>query len=154
MTPQPAVPVPPVFSQEPTEGGTRRLFKSHMLSTNYTFPDGKTMPFINGRLSTNIASYISHLEEEIKKGHPSIFSDPNEQTVPDYGDDPLAALRAKIIAEEIAKGNIAMNPDRDMGSYVGDKLNMASSKTVAAAMAGSVAGAGPSGAQLMNIKVK
>lgn len=96
---------------------TLNVFQATMPSVNYVFGSGKVAVFIQGFYRTAVQWEIEELEREIANGHPHIHRPAKEEdrVVESALLDPMAALRAKIIAEYKAAELAATNPDRDMG---------------------------------------
>lgn len=112
-----------------------RVYKATFNSLNYLFKNGKPAIFVSGRFCTDVESEIKELDEEIAQKHPHIFIDSNEREVDSTALDPMANLRATIIAEYLAK-EAAKDPNQDMGNYAAGKLVPANSKDVAVATLG------------------
>ena len=131
---------------------TLTVFKSSLPSINYIFKNGKPAIFINGAFRTDVDWEIGELTNEVKLGHPHIYIDKNEVTVDSAMLDPMAQLRARIIAEEAEKIRAAAgNPDRDMGTSEQQKLNVGTTRDIAEAAVG---GSGTSlAARLVNLQV-
>lgn len=90
------------------------LFKSAVQSCKYIFKDGSTAIFVRGRYATDDADKIAELKAEVKAKHPTIYIDPKEAVTSAVHQDPIAALRAKIIAEYEAEQ--AAKKGTDFGS--------------------------------------
>lgn len=124
-------PTPSSTSQE----NTRRLFKSTISSCKYFFKNGKAAVFRMGTYITEDAAEIAELDAEIKAGHPNIYVDKNEVFAAVDRDDPIAALRKRIAAEErakvLAEMAAATDPSRDLGTSEQGKLNPASTSDIA-----------------------
>lgn len=129
-----------------------QVFKSSIASVKYIFKNGKEAHFINGKFLTDIEDEIKQLRDEITSGHPHIYVDAKETEI-DTEADPLAALKEKLreqLLQEIAeKQAAALDPNNDMGN-TGDavkdkltamKLNVATTRSIASAAAGSASGA-------------
>ena len=79
------------------------LFKSSIPSCRTIMPNGKYIHFVEGTYATKDAEEIKYLEGEIAAKHPHIYVDSKEASISKQAyEDPMAALRAKIIAEHIA----------------------------------------------------
>ncbi len=144
----------------------KSVFLATMNSCKYIFLSGKEANFINGVYYTDVVSEIKELENEIFAGHPHISQSPDlaKRTIDTDTFDPLAAIKAKGVAEYLAAQAAAAadpvtqlqppanqldvtEPKRDMGNTMSldslkAKLNTANSDTVGAAMAGSSSNAG------------
>lgn len=92
-----------------------RIFKCSILDCKYYTRKGKEIGFVGGKYITDNEDEVKELEAEIKEGHPHIYIDAKDKEISaEDVADPMAALRAKIIAEyeankqkeaeEIAKG--------------------------------------------------
>jgi hypothetical protein len=114
-----------------------RLFKSSMPMNSYIFPNGRIARFVNGRFLTNVVEEIEHLEEQIQiHQNPYIYVDKEELVADPKLEDPMEALRAKIIAEYLAVEAKATNPKNDAGNYSPGRLTPQSSTDTAATAAG------------------
>ena len=127
------------------------VFKSNIQSINYIFPWGTTAAFQFGTYRTEDVREIDHLSAEVKLKHPHIYIDDEEKTIDSALVDPVAALRARIIAEYEASRAVAEDPARDMGASDQSAVKPSNSRDVAVAMAG---GSGGAGASLINLKHK
>lgn len=136
----PVVPVPLVQMDRSQKVTKYALFKCLAFpSCRYIFPDGKAATFVQGRYLTNIESEIRHLEAEVERGS-SISIDPNERVV-DSLDDPMEALRKKIIADYLAQQERALDAQANVSESEEGKLNVANTATLGA-MAARSDGAG------------
>lgn len=119
-----------------------KLFKSRGLrSFNMFTAAGRPIIFVNGMFQTADTELSDYLENEIKKGHPDIYVDPNEPTFDPVKYDPRAALRREIMLELEREGLLraAGDPNRDMGSSNQGVLKPTSTTDIAPV----AAGAGP-----------
>ena len=121
----------------------KKVFKVSLPSVNYVFRNGKPASFVGGKYLTDIPDEIAELEDEISKGHPLIFVDPNELEMDEKYLDPMVGLREKIIAEFLENQAKANDPTNDMGTSTQGSVIPANSQDVA------VAAAGGSGATLV-----
>lgn len=112
------------------------VFKATLPSINYIFRNGKPAIFVQGKYSTSVEAEIDELKDEIAKGHPHIYVDPEEAEIDSSLVDPLSALRAKIEAEIRAKMAAATNPENDMGKTTQEPLKPASSQDIQEAAGG------------------
>lgn len=117
------------------------LFKSPMRSWKFFMPDGKALIFANHEFSTSDEGEIAYLQYEIKRGHPSIYVDPNEPFVTAEKLDPIAGLRKRIAEEERARILEEMrlasgDPNRDMGTSEQERLRPGSTTDIAAVTIG------------------
>ena len=97
---------------------TLNVFQATMPSVNYIFGNGKPAIFVQGFYRTNVQWEIEEFDREIANGHPHIHrpSKKEDQVIESEMLDPMAALRAKIIADYKAQEAAAINPSRDMGT--------------------------------------
>jgi hypothetical protein len=95
---------------------TLHQFKSTYPHINYIFKNGKQAIFVNGVYRTDVQWEIDELMHEISLGHPHIAVDAEAPTIDSEMIDPMNALRAKIIAEFLAKEAKATDPNNDMGN--------------------------------------
>ena len=129
-----------------------RVFKATMPSVSVIFGDGTQAIFVGGVYRTDNESHIATLESEIKKCHPHLFIDPAEKEIDSTMVDPMAQLRAKIIAEYLAAEANATDPTNDMGTTEQTKLKPANTVDIAQAAAN---GSGAQlSAQLTNLMAK
>lgn len=120
---------------------TLNVYKSRIPSVNYSFKDGHTAPFNAGVFRTSNANEIAELDAEIKNGHPHLYVDPAEATVASNMVDPMAQLRARIIAEYKASEAAAIDPTNDMGNTNQEQVKPASTADIASGAAGGDGGA-------------
>lgn len=117
-----------------------RVFKTTMSSNKFIFKSGKTAGFVNGRYMTSNPQEIKELEEEIlEHQNPYFYIDKNEKEITsEQAADPMAALRAKIIADYLAtqQGKEPVVPQKDFGSTQTAPVIPVSSKGVASIAAG------------------
>jgi len=113
-----------------------RVYKATLPSVNYIFRNGKPAIFVQGKFATGVADEIAELDDEIAKGHPIIYVDAAEREIDSEAVDPLAALRAKIIAEYKASEAAAIDPTNDMGTSTQGALTPASTADIAVAAEG------------------
>ena len=111
-----------------------RVFRSNVQSVKYVFKNGKVAAFMQGKYTTDIKYEIDELDEEIAAGHPN-FSANKEEVVELI--EPMEVLRSRFIAEYIANQKSATSGTNDAGNSEFVKLNVATSDTVKAGMAGS-----------------
>lgn len=129
----------PVNTQK--ESAVKKVFKSHTKFGKYIFKNGKEAPFVAGRYITDIKSEIEELEHEVSLSHPIIFIDANEKEVDASKLDPVEEIKRKAIAEFIVSQAAANSKTNDRGNYTQERLNVASSSTIAEGAAGSDSGA-------------
>ena len=114
---------------------TLRVYKSTVPSIVYICKNGKPCNFIQGVYRTDVETEIAELDTEIALGHPQLFIDAKEREIDSAMVDPVAALRASIIADYLATQAKATDPEHDMGSYEAGQVVPASTKDIAAAIA-------------------
>ena len=101
----------------------QRAFKASLPGLNYVFKNGDIAQFIVrdnngvGLYHTDDHEKIVELEQEVKKGNPYIFIDPNEKEVDIEALTPLARLKKQLRAEILAGGRAKTNPANNMGVY-------------------------------------
>lgn len=134
-------------------GKLLRVFKTTMQSMSTILPNGKPVPFINGRYCTDVEYDIAHLDAAVTGGHPHIYIDPQDFEIDAGLVDPQEALREKIIQEYLASQAAAIDPNRDMGQTDQNlKLNVGNSANIADAASG---GSGLAmNARLMSLKAQ
>ena len=107
---------------------TKREYVNSLGSTTFLFANGSPAHFVNGYFYTDNAKQIAELDAEIENGNPFISY---TRDVTDEDLDPIAGLKAKIIAEYEAAKEAALDPTSDKGET--DKtapLNPASTATL------------------------
>ena len=119
---------------------TLHQFKADLSSCRYIFKSGKIAQFEGGWYRTSIESEIKELNEQIAEGIGSIFLVPGEETIDSEMIDPMAVLKAKIIADYEAEK--ARSLDNGVSFSQQGKVVPASTKTVAAISADSLSGIG------------
>ncbi len=118
-------------------GRMLRIFKTTMPSISTVLPNGKPIPFINGRYVSDNPYDVAILDQTVKDGHPHIYIDTNDFEVDEGLVDPMEALREKIIQEYIASQERAINPMNDFGETDQKlKLNVGNSSMIADAASG------------------
>ena len=118
---------------------TYHAFFSRIPNSTFIFPDGTTAAFISGRYTTDNEDRANTLKTEIAAGNPYIFQDAGKLKLTATELDPMAELKARIIAEYEMKK--ASETDNDRGASIAGKLNIADTGTIASAAAGSSSGA-------------
>lgn len=121
---------------ETVETPKKRLFKSRYPSMNYVFKTGTIAAFKFSMFTTTKESEIAELEDEISKGHPTIYMDPKMMYLTPEMEDPMKALRAKIIAEHMAEVAAKTSHDNDMGTSEPGKFRAENTRDVASVAAG------------------
>lgn len=107
VTAVPKAELVPVTEKDIPKKGMLRIFKCRRAHVQYIFRDGSIAVFVPrtsesaGHYLTSDPAKIAELEEVIK-GHPHLYKDPNEFEVEAELADPAVAARAKI-AEETRK---------------------------------------------------
>ena len=104
-----------------------------------TMPLGERIYFVGGQYVTDKAKEIEFLDEQIASGHPMIFVQKGNETVTQEQLDPLAAVKAKAVAEYLAQQAKQQDPSRDMGNTTnaGAGVDVATSRTIAPITVGS-----------------
>ena len=105
-------------------------------------PSGNRIRFMAGQYVTDNAEEIEFLDAQIKARHPMIYTKSGQETVTKEQLDPLAAVKAKAIAEFLEQQKKQQDPSRDMGNTAasGAGTDVASTKTIAPIIAGSKSG--------------
>ena len=114
---------------------TLRVYKSTVPSIVYICKNGKPCNFIQGVYRTDIEAEIQELDAEIALKHPQLYIDSNEREIDSELVDPVAALRASIIADYLATQAKVTDPEHNMGSYAAGQVVPASTKNIASAIA-------------------
>jgi len=114
----------------------KHLFFSHSKSINYAFKKGGVASFRFGMFATSKEEEIEELTAEIKAGHPSFFIDPNKPYMTEEMEDPMKAMRTKIIAEHMASLAHSTNPENDMGKSDQGAFRAENTRDVASVAAG------------------
>jgi hypothetical protein len=106
---------------------------------NITMPSTKRIRFVAGMYVTDNQAEIEFLDNEIKQGHAMIFVKEGQEVVDESALDPLAAVKAKAIAEYLATQAAQQDPTRNMGNTAqsGAGMDVATSKTIGAITVGS-----------------
>lgn len=78
-----------------------KLYKCSIPSCKYFFKDAHPAYFVEGRFATQDETEIAELDAEIKAKHPHIYIDSNETEADAAVQDPMSALKKKIIAEYV-----------------------------------------------------
>lgn len=116
------------------------LYLAHIPHSKYIFSNGDVAIFRGGRYTTSDPGQIQELDNLVAKKHPGIYVDPNALQVDPAMLDPMAVMKAKIIAEFLEEQRIAaatLDPNRDMGaSDTKSNLNVGTSRGMAAVAAG------------------
>lgn len=110
---------------------------------------GKPMMFVSGRYHTNDPGEIQDLDNLVKNGSGSVFTDSNMLQLSGDQLDPMNVLRAKHIKEYLEQQAQMLNPNNDGGTSVQGPLNAASTTSIAPVAAGGVSSVG---AALANLK--
>ena len=114
-------------------------FFSARPKVSITMPNGNRIYFQAGNYVTDNEAEIEFLNEQIRSGHQMIYVQKGKETVTQEQLDPLAAVKAKAIAEYLAKQSEQQSPVRDMGntSNSGAGMDVATSKSIASITVGS-----------------
>ena len=102
-------------------------------------PAGTRIAFAAGQYVTDVSAEIDYLNEQVAAGHPMIYVKKGSETVTKEQLDPLAAVKAKAIAEYLAQQEKQQDPSRDMGNTnsAGAGVDIATTKTIAPITIGS-----------------
>lgn len=117
----------------------QQRFRSSIAHCNYTFKNGKTVPFLNGEYITDIEEEIKELQAEIKSGN-SYFNQGDADTnvvLTDPMDEIRARARQEALEQFRAEQAAAMDKSRNTESDQDFKLRVANSDDVNSAMSGS-----------------
>lgn len=126
VNPIPAVPEKP----------KKRLYFASMPFMNYIFPNGKVAVFRHHRYATDLPGEIANLDSEISMGHPYMQIKPDMMYLTEEMEDPMKALKAKIIAEYMAEQAKHIDPSNDMGNSTPGTFRPMSTTDVASVAAG------------------
>src|SRR6267378_753873 len=120
----------------------KNLYKSRLPVCIYLFANGKPAVFAEGKYATNHPDEVEALNKEVAYGHPHIYIDAEESEIDSKYQDPMEAIRARIISDYIAQQAAATNPANDRGTTdMTEKLKgISTSATVAAHASGSSSG--------------
>ena len=104
-----------------------------------TMPNGNRIYFQAGSYVTDNEIEIEFLDEQIKLGHPIIYVQKGKELITQEQLDPLAAVKAKAVAEYLEKQNAQQDPSRDMGTTEksGAGADIATTKSIASITVGS-----------------
>ena len=114
------------------------VFYSRVPNSTVYYPDGSAAVFTGGKYATNDEGKATFLLQEIKKGNMFIFVDEAKFEVTAAELDPMAELKARIIAEYEAEKAAAANAD--VGTSEQGKLKTVTSATVGGAAVNSSSG--------------
>lgn len=105
------------------------VFYCRIPNSNFIFADGSVANFTGGRYVTDDPDKAAFLKREVTLGNPHIYIDAEKTVVTAKELDPMAELKARIIAEYEAS-KIKEDKNRDLGTSNQGKLNIADTKTV------------------------
>ena len=114
------------------------VFYHRVPNATVIFPDGAIATFPGGKFATKEEDRAAFLLGEIKKGNIHIFIDEQKFEVTEKDLDPLAELKARIIAEYEAEK--AASGQADAGTSEQGKLKTVTSQTVGGAAVNSSSG--------------
>jgi hypothetical protein len=114
----------------------KRLYFGSLPFMNYVFTDGHLAVFKHYRYATDKPEEIAALDYEVSKGHPYITVKPDQMWLTAEMEDPMKALKAKIIAEYLAEKAAHVNPENNMGVSSQESIKPASTTDIAAVAAG------------------
>jgi hypothetical protein len=111
----------------------KRLYKSTAKSVNLIMPDGKILHFKFGWFATDDPIVIDWLDRAVARNEfgGNIYIDPNAKTISEDQENPMKALRKKIIEEYLAEQATHTNPANDMGESKQSPLKAASTSDIA-----------------------
>lgn len=118
------------------EKPNKRLYWATMPFMNYIFPRGKVAVFRHHRYATDIPEEIQNLDNEVAQNHPHIYVKPDMMYLTEEMEDPMKALRSKIIAEYLADQAKHVNPLNDMGKTSQEPIRPQSTSDIASVAAG------------------
>jgi hypothetical protein len=119
-----------------TELPKKHLFWASMPFMNYIFAKGKMAVFRHHRYATDVPEEIEELTKEVKLGHPYISIKADMLYLTEEMEDPMKALKSKIIAEYMASQAKHVDPANDMGTSSQERIKPMSTTDVAAVAAG------------------
>lgn len=95
--------------------------------------------FQGGQYITARKDEIEFLDKEVELGNSMIYKVAGKETVTEEQLDPLAAIKAKAIAEYLEQQQKQQDPSRDMGNTAntGAGVDVATSKSIGAITVGS-----------------
>ncbi len=114
----------------------KRLYWATMPFMNFIFPKGKVAVFRHHRYATDIQSEIEELDKEVANGHPHIYVKQEMMYLTEEMEDPMKALRSKIIAEFLAQQAAHVDPANNMGSSSQEPIRPQSTTDIASVAAG------------------
>jgi hypothetical protein len=114
----------------------KRLYWATMPFMNFIFPKGKVAVFRHHRYATDIAAEIEELDKEVANNHPHIYVKQEMMYLTEEMEDPMKALRSKIIAEYLAQQAAHTDPANDMGSSSQEPIRPQSTTDIASVAAG------------------
>lgn len=112
------------------------LYWATMPFMNYVFSKGKLANFRHHRFATDIPEEIEQLNAEIKSNNPYIYTKSDALFLTDEMEDPMKALKAKIIADYLVEQAKHVNPSNDMGISDSGPIKPMSTTDIAATAAG------------------
>lgn len=118
------------------EAPKKRLYFASMSFMNYVFSKGKVAVFRHHRFATDVPEEIAELDKEVSLNHPYISIKPDMMYLTEEMEDPMKALRARIIAEYVAEQSKHTDPSNDMGNSASGTFKPMSTTDVAAVAAG------------------
>lgn len=118
------------------EKPNKRLYWATMPFMNYIFPRGKVAVFRHHRYATDIPEEIQNLDNEVAQNHPHIYVKPDMMYLTEEMEDPMKALRTRIIAEYLADQAKHVNPLNDMGKTIQESIRPQSTSDIASVAAG------------------
>ena len=114
----------------------KKLYWATMPFMNFVFPNGKVAVFRHYRFATEVPSEIEVLDREVAGNHPYIYVKQDALYLTEEMEDPMKALRKKIIADYLAEQAKFVDPNNNMGNTVQENLRPQSTSDIASVAAG------------------
>lgn len=114
----------------------KHLYWSTMPFMNYVFTKGEFAHFRHHRFATDVPEEIEQLNNEVARKHPHIYIKPDQPYLTEEMEDPMKALKKKIIAEFLAQQAAFTDPENDMGNTKQEAIRPQSTTDIAAVAAG------------------
>lgn len=114
----------------------KKLYWATMPFMNFVFPNGKVAVFRHYRFATEVPSEIEVLDREVAGNHPYIYVKQDALYLTEEMEDPMKALRKKIIADYLAEQAKFVDPTNDMGNTAQEPIRPQSTSDIASVAAG------------------
>ena len=114
----------------------KKLYWATMPFMNFVFPNGKVAVFRHYRFATEVPSEIEVLDREVAGNHPYIYVKQDALYLTEEMEDPMKALRKKIIADYLAEQAKFVDPNNNMGNTSQENLRPQSTSDIASVAAG------------------